>query len=68
MTLKRHLLSVLAGGLALPAAHALADIPLAVVGPMTGDNATFGAQMKAGAEMAVALTGVSSVDEITRDR
>ena len=54
MNLKRHLLSVLAGGLALPAAHALADIPLAVVGPMTGDNATFGAQMKAGAEMAVA--------------
>ncbi|MFO1128698.1 MAG: branched-chain amino acid ABC transporter substrate-binding protein [Rhodospirillales bacterium] len=54
MTLKRYLLSVLAGLLALPAAHALADIPIAVVGPMTGDNATFGAQMKAGAEMAVA--------------
>ncbi len=53
MTLKRRLLAVLAAALALPAAQALADIPIAVVGPMTGDNATFGAQMKAGAELAV---------------
>jgi branched-chain amino acid transport system substrate-binding protein len=53
-TMTRYLLSVLAAMLALPAAHALADVEIAVVGPMTGDNATFGAQMKAGAEMAVA--------------
>ncbi|MFO1155103.1 MAG: branched-chain amino acid ABC transporter substrate-binding protein [Rhodospirillales bacterium] len=50
----RRLLPALVGVLALPTAHALADIEIAVVGPMTGDNATFGAQMKAGAEMAVA--------------
>jgi branched-chain amino acid transport system substrate-binding protein len=33
---------------------AQADIPIAVVGPMTGSEATFGEQMKNGAEMAVA--------------
>jgi branched-chain amino acid transport system substrate-binding protein len=33
---------------------ARADIPIAVVGPMTGQYAAFGAQMKAGAEQAVA--------------
>jgi len=31
-----------------------ADIPIAVVGPMTGQYAAFGAQMRAGAEQAVA--------------
>jgi branched-chain amino acid transport system substrate-binding protein len=33
---------------------ARAEITIAVVGPMTGDNATYGAQMRAGAEQAVA--------------
>jgi branched-chain amino acid transport system substrate-binding protein len=36
------------------AASARADIPIAVVGPMTGQYATFGTQFKAGAEQAVA--------------
>ncbi len=44
--------TTLAAGLALPA-HAQ-DISIATVGPMTGQYASFGAQMKAGAEMAVA--------------
>lgn len=34
-------------------ANARADIAVAVTGPMTGQYATFGAQMKAGAEMAL---------------
>lgn len=38
------------GALSLPA---WADIPVATAGPMTGEYATFGAQMKAGAEQAV---------------
>ena len=38
----------------LGAGVARADISLAVAGPMTGQYAAFGAQMKAGAEMAVA--------------
>jgi branched-chain amino acid transport system substrate-binding protein len=33
---------------------AQADIPIAAIGPMTGQYASFGAQFKAGAEMAVA--------------
>lgn len=45
-------LTTLAAGLAFPALAQ--DIPIAVVGPMTGGEASFGAQMKAGAEMAVA--------------
>ena len=44
--------TTLAAGLASPALAQ--DIAIAVVGPMTGQYATFGAQMKAGAEMAVA--------------
>lgn len=36
------------------AAMAQGEIPIAAVGPMTGSNATFGAQFKAGAEMAIA--------------
>jgi branched-chain amino acid transport system substrate-binding protein len=36
------------------AASAHADIPIAVVGPMTGKDAAFGAQLKNGAEQAVA--------------
>ena len=43
--------TALAAGLACPALAQ--EIPIAVVGPMTGGEATFGAQMKAGAEMAV---------------
>ncbi|MBK8175842.1 MAG: branched-chain amino acid ABC transporter substrate-binding protein [Rhodospirillales bacterium] len=42
--------AALMAGAAMPA---FADIPIAVVGPMTGQYAAFGAQMKAGAEMAV---------------
>jgi branched-chain amino acid transport system substrate-binding protein len=38
---------------ALTAVSARADISIAVVGPMTGQYAAFGAQYKAGAEMAV---------------
>ena len=43
-------------GIALAAftAHAQAEIRVAVAGPMTGSNAATGAQMKAGAEQAVA--------------
>lgn len=40
-------------GVAVGPARA-ADVPIAVVGPMTGQYATFGDQMKNGAEMAVA--------------
>jgi len=43
-----------AAALVLGAGVAKADIKIAVVGPMTGQYATFGAQMKAGAEQAVA--------------
>jgi branched-chain amino acid transport system substrate-binding protein len=43
-----------AAALTLSAGVAQADIPIAVIGPMTGQYATFGAQMKAGAEQAVA--------------
>jgi branched-chain amino acid transport system substrate-binding protein len=43
-----------AAALAFGAGAANADIKIAVVGPMTGQYATFGAQMKAGAEQAVA--------------
>jgi branched-chain amino acid transport system substrate-binding protein len=46
-------LSAAALSLSLTAA-AKADIAIATAGPMTGQYATFGAQMKAGAEMAVA--------------
>jgi branched-chain amino acid transport system substrate-binding protein len=52
-TMKRILaVTMLSAGLALPAVAQ--EIPIAVVGPMTGGEASFGAQMKAGAEMAVA--------------
>ncbi len=39
---------------ALGGGAAWADITIATIGPMTGQYASFGAQMKAGAEMAVA--------------
>ena len=51
--MKRMLaVSMLAAAFAAPALAQ--EIPIAVVGPMTGGEASFGAQMKAGAEMAVA--------------
>jgi len=49
-----HFALTVASVLALGMRVASADIPIAVVGPMTGDNATFGAQMRTGAEQAVA--------------
>jgi branched-chain amino acid transport system substrate-binding protein len=54
MRASRRFLLAIACALLLQAGLARADIPIAVVGPMTGDNATFGAQMRAGAEQAVA--------------
>ena len=50
----KYTLTVAAAVLAGVAATAHADIPIAVVGPMTGQYATFGTQFKAGAEQAVA--------------
>ena len=47
-------LAVAAATASLGTTVALADIVIATVGPMTGQYASFGAQMKAGAEMAVA--------------
>lgn len=44
--------TTLTAGLAFPALAQ--DVAIATVGPITGQYATFGAQMKAGAEMAVA--------------
>ena len=46
------LTAALAAGVA--GAAAAQDIPIATIGPMTGQYASFGAQMKAGAEQAVA--------------
>ena len=52
-TLKQ--LSIAAAGAALLAGGASAqDIPIAAIGPMTGQYASFGAQFRHGAEMAVA--------------
>jgi branched-chain amino acid transport system substrate-binding protein len=54
--MKKFVLSGLAIGFAtaLAASTAWADITIAVVGPITGQYAAFGEQMKKGAEMAVA--------------
>jgi branched-chain amino acid transport system substrate-binding protein len=54
MKFSRSVLAAAAVVAAVGAAAAKADIPIAVVGPMTGQYAAFGAQMKAGAEQAVA--------------
>jgi len=54
MTTRTPLLLAAAGVFSLGLGSAKADIPIAVVGPMTGPYAAFGAQMKAGAEQAVA--------------
>ena len=51
--MKKVLLAGAALGLVF-SSPALADIVIATAGPMTGQYASFGAQMKAGAEMAVA--------------
>ena len=51
--LRRTLLSA-AALLTIAAAPALAQIRVAAVGPMTGEYASFGQQMKVGAEQAVA--------------
>lgn len=50
----KYLLSASALALVLSGQMALADIQIATAGPMTGQYASFGAQMKAGAEQAVA--------------
>jgi branched-chain amino acid transport system substrate-binding protein len=53
--MKRFLLSGVAlGALTVVSSGAWADIVVATAGPMTGQYASFGAQMKAGAEMAIA--------------
>ena len=54
MSSYRMLLAGTVAALALGAGVARADIVIATAGPMTGQYASFGAQMKAGAEMAVA--------------
>ena len=51
--MKKILMTTAAMGL-FAAAPAAADISIAVAGPMTGQYASFGEQMKAGAEQAVA--------------
>lgn len=50
----RRSLLIAAAATGLAAAPALAQIQIATVGPMTGEYATFGQQMKAGAEQAIA--------------
>jgi len=54
--MKKYLLSgiALSFAAALSASTALADIAIAVAGPITGQYAAFGEQLKRGAEMAVA--------------
>jgi branched-chain amino acid transport system substrate-binding protein len=54
--MKKYLLSGIALGFAaaLSASTALADVTIAVAGPITGQYAAFGEQLKRGAEMAVA--------------
>jgi branched-chain amino acid transport system substrate-binding protein len=54
--MKRYLLSGIALGFAaaLSASTALADIAIGVAGPITGQYAAFGEQLKKGAELAVA--------------
>jgi branched-chain amino acid transport system substrate-binding protein len=54
MTQRLPFLLAAAGVFAFGLGTAHADIPIAVVGPMTGPYAAFGSQMKEGAEQAVA--------------
>ena len=51
---KRLMMGAAVGALMVFAGPAYADITIAVAGPMTGQYASFGSQMKAGAEQAVA--------------
>lgn len=51
--MKKLLLASSALGLMMGASAAMADIQVAVAGPMTGQYASFGAQMRVGAEQAV---------------
>jgi branched-chain amino acid transport system substrate-binding protein len=51
---KRILLAAAFAAASSVSALAQGEIPIATIGPMTGSNASYGAQMKAGAEMAVA--------------
>jgi len=44
--------AILAGALAFAGVAKAQNIPIAVVGPLTGSNAALGEQMKRGAEMA----------------
>lgn len=50
---KALIAGVISAALALPFA-ARADLPVAIAGPMTGQYAAFGDQIKKGAEMAIA--------------
>ena len=52
--MRKILAAAAVAAVTIGAGVAKADIKIAVVGPMTGQYATFGAQMKAGAEQAVA--------------
>ncbi len=53
--MKKYLLASVAGVAAMAmSGAAMAEIVIATAGPMTGQYASFGAQMKAGAEQAVA--------------
>ncbi len=52
--MKKYLLAAAILGLGLGGPALAEDISVATAGPMTGNYATFGAQMKAGAEAAVA--------------
>jgi branched-chain amino acid transport system substrate-binding protein len=52
--MKKHLLAAAILGFGLAGPALAEDILVATTGPMTGNYATFGAQMKAGAEAAVA--------------
>jgi branched-chain amino acid transport system substrate-binding protein len=51
---KLLMMSVAGSALLAMSGQSLADITIATAGPMTGQYASFGAQMKAGAEMAIA--------------
>ncbi|MGB0087724.1 MAG: branched-chain amino acid ABC transporter substrate-binding protein [Rhodomicrobiaceae bacterium] len=52
--MKKYFVAAALLGFGLSAPALAQDIPVAVAGPMTGEYATFGAQMKAGSEAAVA--------------
>ncbi len=54
MRIRKFALVAALAGLAIAAAEAKAEIIIAVAGPMTGQYATFGEQMKRGAELVVA--------------